>query len=899
MKTLIVTGLLFIITLSCALHDSKCESIKLKCEYLINPIGIDTPEPRLSWQMKDERMEAKQTAYQIIVGTDSMDVLSGDGDMWVTKKNKTQESTRTYAGKDLNPFTKYFWTIKTWDLNGRSSGINKVASFETGMMQVTNWQGNWISDSNDENLKSAPYFRKVFNITKPIKSARIYIATAGLHELSVNGEKIGDHCLDPMFTRYDRRLLYLTHDVSSQIINGKNAIGILLGNGWYNLQSTAVWYFDKAPWRARPKFCLDLHITFTDGSKEIISTGTDWKTTLSPLIFNSIYTGEHFDSRLIQPGWNLPTFNDSTWNKVIPVGTPTRNITAQILHPIRLVEEIPVKEMVKFDNKNYLFDLGRNISGVSKLKIKGEAGTTIRLVHAERLDKYGKADQSNIIMHYRPQDDSDPFQTDIFILNGNGEETFMPRFNYKGFQYVEVISDKPVGLNKKSLTGFFMHSDVPVAGTIESSNPTLDKIWTAANNSYLSNLFGYPTDCPQREKNGWTGDAHINIETGLYNFDGITIYEKWLADHRDEQQPNGVLPAIIPTSGWGYTWANGPDWTSSIAIIPWNIYLFYGDARLLKQCYENIKSYVDHITNISPNGLTSWGLGDWVPVKSVTNKEFTSSLYYYTDVMILAKSAKIFDNKTDWEKYLLLAEKIKNAINSKYLDKETGIYGNGFQTELSAALYWEIVPDSLKEKVAQNLAERVISYGKHIDVGLLGTKTILNALSENGYADLAYEVALQESYPSWGWWIKNGATTFCENWDLGAARDISLNHIMFGEISAWFYKALGGIFPDPEKPGFSNVILKPNFVPGLDHFKATHEGPFGTIVSSWQQKEKQIYYTIIIPPNSQATLYLKSGITWKSVRGNEMFEHEKNMIQNDNYNVINLESGSYSFIINR
>jgi alpha-L-rhamnosidase len=451
-------------------------------------------------------------------------------------------------------------------------------------------------------------------------------------------------------------------------------------------------------------------------------------------------------------------------------------------------------------------------------------------------------------------------------------------------------------MTQESLTAYFMHSDIPVTGRIHSSNETLNKIWEATNSSYLSNLFGFPTDCPQREKNGWTGDAHIAIETGLYNFDGITIYEKWLADHRDEQQPNGVLPAIIPTSGWGYTWANGPDWTSTIAIIPWNIYLFYGDSRLLEQCYDNIKRYVDHIDDESPDGLTDWGLGDWVPVKSVTPKEFTSSVYYYTDVVILAKAAALFGRQNDVEKYTALAEKIKNAINAKYLNQAAGIYGSGLQTELSVALYWGIVPDSLKSKVAKNLADRVIQDDKHIDVGLLGTKAILNALSENGYAELAAEVALQETYPSWGWWIKNGATTLYENWNVDADRDISMNHIMFGEIGAWFYKGIGGIFPDAENPGFKNIILKPNFISSLDHFEASHDGPNGKIISKWGRTGENTVYNVTVPPNSMAVLYLLSESILEPEKVTKM-AGVKSTESSEFLTKIILESGNYTFNI--
>jgi len=554
--------------------------------------------------------------------------------------------------------------------------------------------------------------------------------------------------------------------------------------------------------------------------------------------------------------------------------------------------------MKKQGESKWLFDFGRNMAGVTKMKVSGTEGTTIRLKHVERLDSAGQADMSNIDVHYRPTDDSDPFQTDIFILSGEGEDEFMPRFNYKGFQYVEVTADQPLELTKENLTAYFMHSDVPPVGKIHSSNNTLNKIWEAANASYLSNLFGYPTDCPQREKNGWTGDAHIAIETGLYNYEGITVYEKWLDDHRDEQQPNGVLPAIIPTDGWGYHWANGPDWTSTIAIIPWNIYLFYGDSRILEENYENIKRYVDYIDENYPSGITDWGLGDWVPVKSVAPKEFTSSAYFYVDAEILSKTAGILGKTADAKKYAALAEKIKTAINKKYLDRETGMYGSGLQTELSVALHWELVPDDLVPRVAENLAERIIADNKHIDVGLLGTKAVLNALSENGYADLAWEVASQETFPSWGWWIVNGATTFYENWPLDAGSDISMNHIMFGEINAWYYKALGGIFPDEEQPGFKNVILKPNFVPELDHFEASHKGPYGAIISSWEKQETGVEYKVEIPANSTATLYLKGKRIMENGRRPENNPFITAKKSNENFHVLKLKAGEYRFEIN-
>lgn len=851
-------SLSFLISFSCKKENKKVVPDNLRCEYLENPIGLDTEKPRFRWQIPTSNEGFLQEGYELYVGTDSMDVSKGEGNIWESGKIKNSTNLAAYDGEPLEAFTKYYWGVKITGEKNSSGPLSEIASFETGLMDEQ-WKGSWITDVEDVELKPAPYFRKEVKIKKEVEKATTYITAAGFFELHINGEKIGNNRLDPTYTRFDKRNLYVTHDVTSQFQETDEiALGVILGNGWYNHQSTAVWNFHEAEWRNRPRFLMNLKIRYKDGTSEDIVTDSSWKTSLGPVTFNSIYTAEHYDANLENPGWNTPGFEGSEWENAIETHAPSENIVAQSLHPVKNTEEIKPVDVQKISDTKYIFDLGRNISGVSKIKLKGEPNTRLKITHAEQLDSTGAIDMSNIDVHYRPTDDSDPFQTDIFTLSGDGEETFMPKFNYKGFQFVEVESNKPIDLDKENLTGIFMHTDVPKVGKIKSSNEIVDKIWKATNASYLSNLFGYPTDCPQREKNGWTGDAHIAIETGLYNYDGITIYEKWMDDHRDEQQPNGVLPSIIPTWGWGYDWGNGPDWTSTIAIIPWELYQFYGDTRALEENYDNIKLYVDHITEISPSGLTDWGLGDWVPVDDETPVELTSSIYYFVDVQILSKTAKLFGKEEDHKKYKDLAEKIKNAINEKYLNSETGVYGSGYQTELSAPLYWGIVPENQKKSVAKSLAEKVRKDEKHINVGLLGSKTILNALSENGYADLAYEVASQEKYPSWGWWIKNGATTLLENWDIQADSDLSRNHIMFGEIGAWYFKALGGIFPDPENPGFKNVLLKPNFVKGLQHFEAKHTSPYGEISSSWKRKKDKIEYKISIPSNSTGTLQLKA-----------------------------------------
>lgn len=851
--------------LSICLYAFSSDAIdNLQCEYMIAPIGVDNPNPRLSWQLHDIKT---QTAYQVFAGTDSAAIWQQPA--WNSGKINSSAVMAIYSGSILQPFKKYYWAVKVWNDKGIEY-TSSISSFEMGMMNMSNWQGGWITDGHNVNEKSASDFRKTININKPVARARAYIAVGGLFELYVNGAKTGNHRLDPMFTRYDRRTLYITYDITNQLTTGENTLGVILGNGWFNHQPPAVWFFDEVPWRARPKFCMDIKLFYTDGTGETIGTNNTWKYAHNQITQNNIYTGEMHDARLFNKGWMTNNFSDTAWHNVVYTSAPTKNIVSQLMQPVRDVDTIYAADMKQLNDSTYIYNLGRNIAGVAEITVSGSKGAPVKLIHGERLDSAGFVDLSNIDVHYRPKPGSDPFQVDGYILSGEGEEIFRPLFNYKGFQYVQVVCDKSIHLTKNSLKAYFMHSDVPQKGYISSSSDLLNKIWQATNNSYLSNLYGYPTDCPQREKNGWTGDAHIAVETGLYNYDGITVYEKWLADLRDAQEPNGVLPAIVPTAIWGYDWANGPDWTSSIAIIPWNVYLFYGDTLLLKQSYNAIKQYVDRIASVSRGDLTDWGLGDWIPIKSEATKELVTSIYYFVDADILAKAATLFGNTEDAARYDALRKKIKDAINAKYLNRETGIYANGYQTELSMPLFWGIVPGDIKTKVAAALAKRVKDDGR-MDVGLLGSKAILNALTENGYAEVAYSLASGDTYPSWGWWIKNGATTLYENWRIDNKSDISLNHIMFGEIGAWYYKGLGGIYPDETAPGFKNIILKPNFVNGLDRFEAKHQSPYGWIISKWKKEKGKVQYEVEIPSNSTATLYLPDGLTKTLSAGNYVF----------------------------
>ena len=877
MKKILLIVVSMVSLIACQKSDkTKFSPIDLRCEYAINPIGIDTDAPRFTWLLPANSEVKKQRDYQVFVGTTSSEISKGKSLLWDSGKTASDANLVIYKGEKLLPNTNYFWAVKVWNDEGDESSLSEIATFQTGLKG--NWSAKWITDMEDVAEKRAPYFKKEIKTQSSIAKATVYMASAGLHELEINGKRVGDAFMNPIYTRFDKRVLYNTYDVTS-LLNTDNVIDVVLGNGWYNHQSTAVWDFHKAHWRGRPRFAFEMLLEYKDGTTETVISDKSWQTTFGTIQFNSIYTAEHVDHNK----------GNNVWKQVLEVASPTQKISSQQLPPVRKVTRYPAISCEKVADNTYLFDFGQNMSGITELKIAGPQGTKVRIKHGEQLEA-GRINNEGLVVHYRPTDDTDPFQTDIYTLSGKGKEVFAPKFNYKGFRYAEVATDSSVELNAKSLTAYFTHSDVTPVGSIETSNELINKIWDATNKAYLSNLFGYPTDCPQREKNGWTGDGHIAIETGLFNFDGILVYEKWMDDHRDEQQVDGTLPAIIPTSGWGYTWANGPDWTSSMILVPWNVYKFYGDKHILEENYGSMKRYVNKIKSVAKDNLTDWGLGDWVPIKTSSNVEFTSSIFYYTDALIVSKTARVLGNEKEALEFEKLAMEIKSAINKKYFDAENNTYASGTQTEMSMALFRGIVAEEETQLVADNLAKSIVENNSKMDVGLLGSKCILNALSQNGYADLAYEITASKEFPSWGYWIANGATTLYENWDLSAESDVSLNHIMFGEIGAWYYKALGGINIDENQPGFKNTMLQPHFVKGLEDFKASHKGPFGTIISEWKRVGETLNYKVVVPPNSTAELVFDDSVK-------QVLRKDENEVL-DLSMPIKLEAGAYEFVVN-
>ena len=860
-------GGLVIIMLFSSLAGCAMSIQSITCEGRLAPLGLATQQPHFSWRLSADEPGQRQTAYQLQISAAEQELPQEKNLAYDSGKRPSDQSTFVPADA-FAPASRqrYFWRVRVWDKNDIVSEWSEPAWFEMGLMQQSDWSAKWLSaptlfdwravdgrrkkiakDAPPELPEAAPIFRKEFSLDKKIASARVYVSGLGYYELLLNGKKVGDRLLDPAFTRYDKRVLYAVYDVTEQLKCGANALGLMLGRGWYDMSSRGVWGFDHAPWRADPTFILQLEATFKDGSVERIISDDSWSCAPGPITFTEIRQGEWVDARRDLPGWATPGFDDTDWFPVRTVRGPEGRLTAMTMPPAKVRQTFPPKSIKHEKRGVYVVDFGQNMAGFVRLRVQGKAGTTITLTYGEKL-KDGLVDQSNIDGLVA----SAPFQTDKYTLKGDGVEMWQPRFVYHGFQYVEIhgFPGEPTADN---LTAVAVNTSFAQTGEFSCSNELLNSIQHNTLWSYMNNFVGYPTDCPQREKNGWTGDAQLAAEAGLFNFDARTAYLKWMRDMADEQKPSGEIAAIIPTGGWGYYWGNGPAWDSAFLLIPWYVCLYTGDVRIIEENYEQMKRYVDFLTREkSKTGIVAWGLGDWCPEKTKTPAEITSTAYYFVDAGLIAKFARILEKPDDAQKYTELAKQIRTAFLKKFVDLQNGGVGNNSQTALSCALYQELVTGDEAAPVIDRLLQVIRKNDGRLDFGILGSKYAPNALSDFGHAGVAYAMINRRDYPGWGHWVELGATTLWENWDGGSSR----SHIMFGDVSAWFYKNIGGIQPDPAQPGFKHFFIRPYFAADLQWAKAGHETMYGKIKSEWTRKEGVVLLNISIPVNTTATVVL-------------------------------------------
>jgi alpha-L-rhamnosidase len=733
-----------------------------------------------------------------------------------------------------------------------------TAAEEIAEMGQSPW--GYVSASKKNTFETqdapSPLLRKEFALKGGIESAYAVIAGLGCYTLHLNGQRVGDKALDPVFTNYTKRVLYSTYDVTGLVKKGDNAVGIMLGNGWYNSHNEDAWNYNRAPWRDRPKALMNLVVRYKNGTTETVVTDTSWLGSNGPLVADAMRSGEVYDARLEQDGWDRAGFANGGWEKVTAAEAPKGKLCAEMMPATKVTKRIKPVAITEPKPGVYLFDMGENIAGWAKLRVSGQRGQKITMRYGEFTKDGMMSTQGIAHLTF-----SGPFQTDTYYLKGKGAEEWHPSFVYHGFRYVEVtgLTDKPT---TETVEAQFVHTDFEPVGTFSCSTAMLNTIQEMTDRSYKSNYVGIPTDCPQREKNGWTADAHLAAELAMYNYNNVPAYEKWLGDFRDDQDENGRYSDIIASAGWGR--GDLMEWDSAFMIVPWYLYLYREDVRAIEENYDAMKRFVEKVEKqIQSSGfIVTAGLGDWAnDGGSVTSVHLTSTAYFYYDLGLMRRFANLLGKEADARHFAELGEKVKAAYQERFY-KGDGMYDAGQQTASAMSLFYGLAAESEREKVLARRGEDINPRGGHHDTGILGAKCIFRGRCDGGRSDTAMVMLGQKTWPSYGYWIECGATTLYENW---TDHPDSRNHIMYGDISAWFYSYLGGIRADAEKPGFKHILIQPVFADGIDWVKAEHRSSYGDIRVDWTIEDGAFRCEVEVPVNTQATIQLATSDA-KSIR---------------------------------
>ena len=882
----------------------------LTVDHKTNPIGIDNIQPRFSWKIIDAEHNLMQTAYLLRVATDEK--FSSSKIVWQSEKIESDESIlQPYKGPDLKSGQKYFWQVKIWDNKGKESKWSTTAFWEMGLLSESEWKAKWIEMTNDTiRYSPSPHFRKEFVLNKAIATARIYVTSHGFYELQLNGNKVGDQVLTPGWTSYGKRLQYQVYDVTSMLLKGNNAVGAVLGDGWY--RGTLAWGNNWAIYGKRLGILFQLKITFTDGTESMIISDDTWKASNDGAIrMNDIYDGETYDATKKLTGWNNPGFDDKKWESVKIGNYNNNNLIASEGSPVRKIQEIKPVKIFKTPKGNLIVDMGQNMVGWLRLKVTGPKGSVVTLRHAEVMDKFGEFYTTNLRAAKCQL---------TYTLSGTGEEIYEPRFTFMGFRFVEVTGF-PGELTADNLTGVVVHSDMKVTGSYESSNPLLNQLQHNIQWGQKGNFVDVPTDCPQRdERLGWTGDAQAFCRTAAFNMEVSSFYTKWLKDIAADQKPGGEVPDVIPdilNKQGSLTAQPSAGWGDVSVITPWTMYLVYGDKRFLENQYKSMRAWVEYIRkNAGDKYIWKGGskYGDWLfyhpPVNNhtepdgYTEHDFIATAFYAYSTSILADAAKALGKTEDAKMYSDLFNKIKEVFINEYVTK-AGRVGTCSQTSYVLALKFNLLPDSLRGKAAEFLVKDIKSRNNHLSTGFLGTPYLCHVLSDNGYTDSAYDLLLQESYPSWLYPVKMGATTIWERWD-GEKTDStfqdagmnSFNHYAYGAIGDWMYRVSAGI--ETMGPGYKNIIVQPHPSKKLTFSRASFESSYGTIVSGWERKEGKILIKVTIPANTSATIILPAGNQDKVTEGGKALSlntYLKDIKGTNNKLTLHTGSGDYNFEI--
>ena len=845
--------------------------INLRCEYLIDPLGVDTLRPRFSWTLESAVRGACQTGYQIVVSSTSERLNRNNGDRWDSgKADSDRLANVAYEGEELESGETCYWKVRAWDLDNNPGPWSDVAAFEMGLLKDDDWSGMWIGAEKDI---SAPLLRKEFTLDEDIKRARVYVCGLGYYELYINGARVGRNVLDPGTTYYhndqqfevDARVLYATHDVTTCLGAGGNVVGAILGHGWYSAEKDIPPSPDhREPYGDRPKLILQINVEFADGEGPSIASDGTWKASRGPITYNDYCHGEDRDARLEKPGWNAPGYNDADWDRALEVEPPNGVLTSQMLPPIQVMETIEPVDVKYVEQNIYVFDFGQNISGWTRLRVHGPQGAQVKLTHATAVYDDGTLDPRSSAW-ISPADTQlhCARQTDTYILKGEGVEMWEPSFTLHGFRYVEVTGF-PGTPTLDDLEARFVRSAVEPTGHFDCSNPLLNQIHQSVCRTFLACLQSMPQSCIDRsERTAWLGDPGFIAEDYIYNFDMAGFWAKWLNDIKDSQREDGSLPCVCPVH-WRRTYDAyprlRPAWDSTYALLVWYTYWYYDDERILDAHYDGVKSSVDFLGTRAENHVIAEGLGDHMePQADGTSSDhpkhtpvpLTSTAYYYFDTWILSRAAEILGKSDAARHYSDLAGKIKDAFNREFFDETTNQYGSGSQTSNALPLHLGMVPPEKEQAVARNLVDDIrVDHKGHLSTGIIGTNALEQALPECGWADVMYEIATQTTLPSWGYMMQRGATSIWETWE--GDTNLSLNCTMFGSTEKFFYKDLAGI--SPTSPGYRRIAIKPQIVGDLNYAQAAVRTVRGTVAVDWKKGDNALEMKVTIPANTTAEI---------------------------------------------
>lgn len=841
----------------------------LRTEYKENPLGIDARKPRLSWQLRSERRGVSQTAYELRVASSESDLRSGRRVVWTTGRVSSGESVLVpYEGPALTGGARYHWQVRVWDEKGNATPWSTPAHWEMGLLQPSDWKASWIEPNLPEDVAKtgpAPMLRREFKLRGRVARARAYVTGHGLYEMHLNGRRVGDELFTPGWTSYNKRLQYQAYDVTPMLNAGDNAVGVVLGNGWYRgdlmgFAGRRNVYGDKLA------LLLQIDVAYADGGRETIGSDGSWKAATGPILMSEIYHGETYDARLEKPGWTRAGFDDASWTRVAAADHRKDTLVASAAPPVKRIEELRPVKILRTPAGDTVFDLGQNMVGWPRLHVQGPAGATVTLRFAEVLDKAGNFYTENL---------RDAKQTVRYTLRGGGPETFEPHFTFFGGRYV-AVDGYPGELTLDSLKGVVIHTELPPGGSFESSSALLNQLQHNIRWGQKGNFLDVPTDCPQRnERMGWTGDAQAFARTAAFNYDVAAFFTKWLGDVAADQFENGSVPHVIPDALTrpGSPAAGAAGWADAAVIVPWTLYLSYGDRRILETQYPSMTRWLDYVRGrAGEDGVWDgdFQFADWLAYTApsrearsypgaTTSKDLIATAFFAHSTDLVRRIARLLGREADAERYAGELAKIKQAFREEFVS-ERGRVGDASQTAYVLALQFDLLPEALRPLAAKRLAEEVRTR-KHLTTGFLGTPFLCHVLSRYGYLDEAYLLLNREEYPSWLYPVKQGATTIWERWDGqkpdGTFQDASMNsfnHYAYGAIGEWMYRVMAGIEIDESAPGYRRVLIQPR--PGGGHTRVTaaHETPYGRVSSAWTLEAGRFALDVEVPPNATASV---------------------------------------------